>query len=181
MATLSTVVYRGRYDRIHYFCNPINIDGRVGLYVYVCIWLGLGFGLGLGFAMICSGHGHLCLTGCGNSAPLESCKQPLQLSELQYCNVLMKTTCGDVKSVRCLKDSGAQISRIQKDLIKDVDPHVLGTVTIKGVIGQPAEATLVTTSGDLETVAAKLVNGPWCKKNRWAPYSPWEKFHYTDK
>ena len=138
----------------------------------------LGFGLGLGFAMICSGHGHLCLTGCGNSAPLESCKQPLQLSELQYCNVLMKTTCGDVKSVRCLKDSGAQISRIQKYLIKDVDPHVLGTVTIKG---QPAEATLVTTSGDLETVAAKLVNGPWCKKNRWAPYSPWEKFHYTDK
>ena len=39
--------------------------------VYVCIWLGLGlvFGLGLGFAMICSGHGHLCLTVCGNSAP----------------------------------------------------------------------------------------------------------------
>ena len=54
-----------------------NLDGRV--YVYACIWLGLGlvsglglvlwFGLGLGFAMICSGHGHLCLTGCGNSAP----------------------------------------------------------------------------------------------------------------
>ena len=30
----------------------------------------LGFGLGLGFAMICSGHSHLCLTGCGNNAPL---------------------------------------------------------------------------------------------------------------
>jgi len=26
-------------------------------------------------------------------------------------------------------------------------------------------------------VAAKLVNGPWCKKNRWAPYSPREKSH----
>jgi len=56
---------------IHYFCNLSNIDGRV--YVYVCIWLGLGlvlgFGLGLEFAMICSGHGHLCLTGCRNSAP----------------------------------------------------------------------------------------------------------------
>jgi len=38
---------------------------------------------------------------------LANCKQPLQLSELQYCNVLMKTECGGVKSVRCLKDSGA--------------------------------------------------------------------------
>jgi len=27
------------------------------------------------------------------------------------------------------------------------------------------------------SVAAKLVNGPWCKKNRWAPYSHREKFH----
>jgi len=33
---------------------------------------------------------------------LANCKQPLQLSELQYCNVLMKTECG-VKTVRCLK------------------------------------------------------------------------------
>ena len=37
---------------------------------------------------------------------LANCKQHLQLSELQYCNVLMKTQCG-VKTVRCLKDSGA--------------------------------------------------------------------------
>ena len=28
-----------------------------------------------------------------------------------------------------------------------------------------------------DSVAAKLVNGPWCKKNRWAPYSHREKFH----
>jgi len=27
------------------------------------------------------------------------------------------------------------------------------------------------------TVAAKLVNEPWCKKSRWAPYSHREKFH----
>ena len=59
-----------------------------------------------------------------------------------------------MKSVQCLKDSGAQISLIQKDLIK-----VLGTVTIKGVTGQPAEAALVTlkikpaTSEDLENIA----------------------------
>jgi len=70
----------------------------------------------------------------------------------------MKTVCGGVKSVRCLKDSGVQISLIQKDLIKDVDAQVLGTVTIKGVIGQPAEAALVTlkvksaTSDDLENI-----------------------------
>ena len=57
---------------IHYFCNLSNLDGHV--YVYVCIWLGFGLGLvlGLGFAMICSGHGHLCLTRCGNSAPIIS-------------------------------------------------------------------------------------------------------------
>ena len=54
----------------------------------------------------------------------------------------MKTECG-AKTVRCLKDSGAQISLIQKDLIEDVDARVFGTVTVKGVIGQPAEAALV--------------------------------------
>ena len=89
-------------------------------------------------------------------------KQPLQLSELQYCNVLMKTECG-AKTVRCLKDSGAQISLIQKDLIKDVDARVLGTVTIKGVIGQPAEAALVmlkikpATSDDWRTLLRTLI------------------------
>jgi len=72
-------------EYIHYFCNLSNLDGRV--YVWLGLGLGLvlglvlglgfglglvlGFGLGLGFAMICSGHGHLCLTGCGNSAPSE--------------------------------------------------------------------------------------------------------------
>jgi len=73
----------------------------------------------------------------------------------------MKTQCG-VKTVRCLKDSGAQILLIQKDLIKDVDAQVLGTVTIKAVIGQPAEAALVTlkikptTSDDLENIASYI-------------------------
>jgi len=46
-----------------------------------------------------------------------------------------------------------------RKIIKDVDVQVLGTVTIKGVIGQPAEAALVTlkikhaTSEDLENIA----------------------------
>jgi len=41
---------------------------RVGVRVSIRLGLGLvlGFGLGLGFAMICSRHGHPCLTGCGN-------------------------------------------------------------------------------------------------------------------
>ena len=63
------------------------------------------------------------------------------------CNAERRGTSGvteRMKTVRCLKDSGAQTSLIQKDLIKDVDAQVLGTVTIKGVIGQPAEAALVT-------------------------------------
>jgi len=70
----------------------------------------------------------------------------------------MKTKYG-VKTVRSLKDSGTQISLIQKDLIKDVDAQVLGTVAIKGVMRQPAEAALVTlkikpaTSDDLENIA----------------------------
>ena len=62
---------------------------------------------------------------------LANCKQLLQLSKLQNCNVLMKTECGGVKFVRCLKDSGAQISLIRKDLFKDVDAQVLVTVAIK--------------------------------------------------
>ena len=46
-----------------------------------------------------------------------------------------------------------------RKIIKDVDVQVLGTVTIKGVIGQPAEAALVTlkikhaTSEDPENIA----------------------------
>ena len=61
-----------------------------------------------------------------------------------------------------MKDSGAQISLIQKDLIKDVDAQVLGTVTITGVIVQTAEAALVTlkikpaTSDDLENIASYI-------------------------
>ena len=71
---------------------------------------------------------------------------------------LVKTECG-AKTVRCLKDSRAQISLIQRDFIKDVDAQVLGAVRIKGVIGQPAEAALVTlkikraTTEELENIA----------------------------
>jgi len=56
---------------------------------------------------------------------LADCKQPLQLSELLYCNVLMKTECG-AKTVLCLKDSGAQIS-LKKILSPACLRHVLST------------------------------------------------------
>jgi len=44
----------------------------------------------------------------------------------------MKTTDDEAKPIHCLQDSGAEISIIQKGLIKDKDVPVLGTVTIKG-------------------------------------------------
>ena len=71
----------------------------------------------------------------------------------------MKIKDEEVKSIHCLEDNGAEISIIQKDLIKDVDAFVLGTVTIRGVIGQPADAILVTlkikpaTSGNHDNIA----------------------------
>jgi len=41
----------------------------------------------------------------------------------------------------------------------------------------PAPGPMLLVASHFESVAAKLVNGPWCKKNRWAPYSPRETFH----
>jgi len=78
------------------------------------------------------------------SSFMSDSKAPLHLSELHYCDTLVKTADEEAKSVHCLQDSGAEISIIQKDLIKRMDVPILGTVTITGVIGQPAEATLVT-------------------------------------
>ena len=93
------------------------------------------------------------------SSFVSNSKAPLQLSELHYCDIWVKTADEGAKSVHCLQDSGAEISIIQRDLIKDMDVPVLGTVTIRGVIGQPAEATLVTlkvkptTFGNHENIA----------------------------
>jgi len=87
----------------------------------------------------------MCDDGTKHASLFESdTKSPLQLSKLHYCDVLMKITDEEVKFIHCLEDSGAEISIIQKDLTKGVGAPVLGTVTIRGVIGQPAEATLVT-------------------------------------
>jgi len=96
----------------HYFCNPSNLDGRV--YVYVFIWLGLGLGLGLvlriglrlGFAMIRSGHGHLCLTGCRNNAP-KSAPRSIQITTpATHCSLFIQAgcpSCRPTNSVKALK------------------------------------------------------------------------------
>ena len=101
-----------------------------------------------------------CDDGTKHASSFESnTKSPLQLSKLHYCDVLMKITDEEVKSIHCLEDSSAEISIIQKDLIKGVYAPVLGTVTVKRVIGQPTKATLVTlkikpaTSGNHENIA----------------------------
>ena len=104
----------------HYFCNPSNLDGRV--YVYVFIWLGLGLGLALGLglglvlrlglglrlglAMICSGHSHLCLTGCRNSAP-KSAPRSIQITTpATHCSLFIQAGCSSCRptnSVKALK------------------------------------------------------------------------------
>ena len=104
---------------IHYFCNLSSLDGRV--YVCVCIWLGLGLGLvlglgfglglklgfgsGLGFAMICSGHGHLCLTGCGNSAPSLGARVP--------CDVMEQSDSDDTDDVPTASSNVAPSAAVQ--------------------------------------------------------------------
>lgn len=86
-------------------------------------------------------------------------KAPLHLWELHYGDILVKMTDEGAKSVDCLQDIGVEISIIQKDLIKGMHVPFLCTVTIRGVIGQPTEATLATrkvkptTSDNYENIA----------------------------
>ena len=88
---------------IHYFCNLSNLDGRVYVYVGLCIWLGLG--LGLVFAMICSGHGHLCLTGFGNSAPSLGARVP--------CDVVEQSDSDDTDDVPTASSNVAPSAAVQ--------------------------------------------------------------------
>jgi len=63
------------------------------------------------------------------------------LSELQHCNIEIQWHSEPFKS---LKDSGAQISLIKQELIQDLKNPCLGTILVKGVVGRPVEANLVT-------------------------------------
>ena len=88
MTSTKTTTHARRHRRLHARRDVVNeLDDR-SLFLqpvkprWPCIWLGLGLGIGLGlglrlgFAMTCSGHGHLCLTGCRNSAPTNSTTSP---------------------------------------------------------------------------------------------------------
>ena len=50
------------------------------------------------------------------------------LSKLQYCEVMLE---GQEEPVVALKDSGAEISLIHQDLIKDRDVPMLGIINIR--------------------------------------------------
>jgi len=64
----------------------------------------------------------------------------VQLSELDYCDIQIQQL---NESKKALKDTGAQISLIREDLIRNLDLPVLGTVSIRGVVGKPVEAKLI--------------------------------------
>jgi len=65
---------------------------------------------------------------------------PIELSQLQYCNIQIQ---GIQTPLLALMDSGAQLSLISSNLIKDLDVPKLGTLSIKGVVGEHAVATVV--------------------------------------
>ena len=84
--------------------------------------------------------------------------QPVQLLELRYCNVQFEML---PEPTVALTDNGAQISLIREDLIKDLYVTGLGTVAIRGAVGQPVEAKLVILNVE-----------PWrgCAEENIAPY-----------
>jgi len=76
----------------------------------------------------------------GNSNDVDSVTQPV-LAKLEYCQVKLE---GLNKSLPALKDSGAQISLIRQDLIKDLDVPTMGVISVRGVVRLPVRANLVT-------------------------------------
>ena len=64
----------------------------------------------------------------------------MHLSELHYCDVTIE---GMSEPVVALRDSGAQISLIKLDLISDRNLPKLGTIAIRGVVGDSVDAALV--------------------------------------
>jgi hypothetical protein len=61
---------------------------------------------------------------------------------LQYLSVCL--TDGD-STVRAsgLVDSGAEINLVKANLVKDSNAHVMGSVRLRGVIGQAIDADLI--------------------------------------
>jgi len=80
--------------------------------------------------------------GMGDDSCIESSKQsiPLCLSELKYRDISFKELSEPIK---CLEDSGAQISVIKEEFMDKLNLPVVGTISIKGIIGLPLVARLV--------------------------------------
>ena len=81
------------------------------------------------------------------------------LSKLQYCEVMLE---GQAELVVALKDSGAEISLIHQDLIKDRDVPTLGVINIRGVVGTPVQAKVVTVGLKPNSVVTCENIGPSC-------------------
>jgi len=65
---------------------------------------------------------------------------PVCFSELQYITVECE---GLTESITALRDLGAEVSLIKKDLIKGLDLPILGTISMRGIFGEPVVANLV--------------------------------------
>jgi len=65
----------------------------------------------------------------------------LTVSELQYANLTIE---GHEGVVTALKDQGAEISLVKVELVQDKNLPPAGSVVIRGVIGEPIRAKLVT-------------------------------------
>lgn len=63
------------------------------------------------------------------------------LSQLQYCNLSLQ---GIEHPVVALKDNGAEISLIKENLVSQLNLPKLGTIVVRGVVGDPVQASLVT-------------------------------------
>jgi len=79
---------------------------------------------------------------CSNDCDVESKSHtvPICLSELKYRDISFRER---NEPITCLEDNGAQISVIKEELIEDLDLPAVGTITIKGIVGQPVIAQLV--------------------------------------
>ena len=66
--------------------------------------------------------------------------QGVCFSDLQYCDVTIQ---GHAGVFTALKDSRAEVSLIKSDLVEGLDLPCLGTVMIRGILGEPMQAKLV--------------------------------------
>ena len=64
-----------------------------------------------------------------------------ELSPLQYSDIQVDGI--DDRVIIALRDSGAEVCLIKQDLLTDLNPPVCGKIWIKGIIGEPVEASLV--------------------------------------